>query len=421
MTFPTASMHMPQAQYMRQLRLFLEEICCEICRFRHVEDDKVPPDAVQVSREVDLGTQGAFADILVEPRGLPPYVVEVKYGYPVDRMVQHLARKYSAQSPVVGGISRLVLVVDTKLVPDWDRRAAQLRELIAPALSLEVWDEQRLLELIHTCFGVQMPAISVEALQELRLTIDDAKWRYAFDGRWDDSPLKSSLLWHFGFWRLRQLNQLRGLTPDEILPPGLYRGAIVLLADLASFSSYVRDTRDDEVVRTALTTFYSNSRYAIMNSGGMMCHFVGDEVVALFGVPGADDGYAQRALDCARALVQIGNSVANKWQREIDRVQHSGGVHIGMALGDVEVVSLRPFCRTHIGVIGDSINMAARLMAHAEAGELVASNTYFQSLGEGQQRAFEELEPIDARNIGRIKAWKLRVSGNGRAKSGDTI
>jgi hypothetical protein len=47
----------------------------------------------------------------------------------------------------------------------------------------------------------------------------------------------------------------------------------------------------------------------------------------------------------------------------------------------------------------------------------VASNTYFQSLAEPQQRSFEELEPIDAKNIGRIKAWKLRVSGNGRSRS----
>lgn len=100
-------------------------------------------------------------------------------------------------------------------------------------------------------------------------------------------------------------------------------------------------------------------------------------------------------------------------------MQHSGGVHIGMALGDVEVVSLRPFCRTHIGVIGDSINMAARLMGCAEAGELVAFNTYFQSLAEGSQRVFEELEPIDAKNIGRIKAWKLRVSANGHSRNGE--
>ena len=78
-------------------------------------------------------------------------------------------------------------------------------------------------------------------------------------------------------------------------------------------------------------------------------------------------------------------------------------------MGDVEMVSLRPFCRTHIGAIGDSINMAARLMACASPSELVAANTFYQILSEREQSGFTELDPVDAKNIGRIKAWKLRV------------
>jgi class 3 adenylate cyclase len=403
-------------QYLRQLRLFGEEICCEICRFRHVELEKVPPDCVGVSREVDLGLPGAFADIVVEPRGLPPYILEVKYGYPADRMLQHLTRKYSGDAARRLTANKLVLVLDTRRYPDWDRLHAQIREIVAKNLTLEVWDERRLLELIKECFGIEMTEISVETLRELRFTIDDAKWRYAYEGQFADSPLKSSLLWHFGFWRLRQLHQEQGLGPDDVLQAGRYRAVVVLLADLASFSSYVRDTRDEEVVRTALTTFYSNSRYAIMNAGGMMYQFVGDEVVALFGVPVAEDGYAHRALDCARDLIQIGNSVANKWQREIDRVQAHGGVHIGMAMGDVEVVPLRPFCRNHIGVIGDAINVAARLTSAASASEIITSNSYFQMLPDSQQSLFAEIDPIEARNIGLIKSWKLRVPSSWSAK-----
>jgi adenylate cyclase len=403
-------------QFLRQLRLFLEEICCEICRFRHVEIDKVPPDAVSIAREVDLEVDGGFADIVVEPRGLPPYIVEVKYGYAGDRMVQHLARKYAASDGPMARARRLVLVLDQRQYPDWEQMYARLRGLVRPELVIEIWDEARLLQLIRECFGVELGRIDIDSLRDLRLAIDDAKWRYAFGDEHAASPLKSSLLWHFGFWRLRQLHTGHGLRPDQILPPGRYHSAIVLLADLSSFSSYVRDTRDDEVVRTALTTFYSNARYAIMNAGGMMCQFVGDEVVALFGIPIADEGYACRVLDCARALVHIGSSVANKWQREIDRVQASGGVHIGIAMGDVEMVSLRPFCRTNIGAIGDAINMAARLMGQAAPSEIVAANTFFQRLPESAQSCFRELEPIEAKNIGLIKAWKSHVPSSWSAR-----
>jgi class 3 adenylate cyclase len=135
---------------------------------------------------------------------------------------------------------------------------------------------------------------------------------------------------------------------------------------------------------------------------------VGDEVLALFGVPDVQDGYVERALDCAHALLQIGSSVSNRWQREIDRIQPSGGVHIGIAMGDIQSVLYRPFCRSHVGVVGDAVNLAARLLAQAATDEIVVSNTYFHALPATEQAAFAELEPLEVKNIGLIKAWKLK-------------
>src|SRR5687767_13374624 len=65
-----------------ELRLFLEEICCNLCRFRHVRADGIPPERVRIDQEVCLGGSGAvFADIRVRAPGIAPYFVEVKYGY----------------------------------------------------------------------------------------------------------------------------------------------------------------------------------------------------------------------------------------------------------------------------------------------------------------------------------------------------
>ena len=63
---------------------------------------------------------------------------------------------------------------------------------------------------------------------------------------------------------------------------------------------------------------------------------------------GAGDD-ASRALACARGLVDIGAAVAEEWQRQIDQVEPAAGVHVGMALGEVQMLSLRPFSRTHMG------------------------------------------------------------------------
>jgi class 3 adenylate cyclase len=393
--------------FLRQLRLFLEEICCEICRFQVVGHHDLGAEGVQISREVDLGVPGAFADVVVRSPRRPPFFVEVKYGYASDRMVEHFIRKYQQPSPAVPDAERIIVVVDRADRPDWTQLESRLRQVTHPALKLEFWDEARFQELVAQCFGVKLGDMSNDGLNELRNAIDDIKWRWAFGERHVESPLKTSLLWHFGYSRLLQLHKVHKFAPEQILPARRFRNAVVLLADLSSFSSFVRDTRDDEVMRNALTTFYSNSRYAVINTGGMMVQFVGDEVLALFGVPDVQDGYVQRALECARSLLQIGSSVSNRWQREIDRIQPSGGVHIGMAMGDIQSVLYRPFCRSHVGIVGDAVNLAARLLAQAATNEIVVSNTYFQTMPDRDQLGFQEMEPLEAKNVGLIKAWKL--------------
>jgi len=154
-------------------------------------------------------------------------------------------------------------------------------------------------------------------------------------------------------------------------------------------------------MRGALTSFYSNSRYAIINSGGMMGQFVGDEVLALFGVPEPEDNVTQRALECARALLQIGNSVSNRWQRQLDRVQPAGGVHLGIAMGDIHVVLYRPFSQTHIGV-GGRRGHCPRLLAERQRCGARLSIRASEPC-----KPISEMEPVEAKNVGLIKAWKF--------------
>ena len=132
------------------------------------------------------------------------------------------------------------------------------------------------------------------------------------------------------------------------------------MADICSYSSYVRDTRDEAVSRRSLTSFASKTRYRIINDGGMLYQFLGDSVVGLFGIPERDrrDIWTQ-AVECARGLVGIGASVAAWWQRQIDQIQPAAGLQVSMTIGDLQVLSLRPLSRAHMGVIGDSINLAA--------------------------------------------------------------
>lgn len=405
------SSHSQTESHLQELRLFIEEICCNLCRFRHVEEDGVDPEAVRISQTAYLGVPGAFADIRVKVPDHPPYFVEVKYGYPSERIMASLGRKYGVHAPPLAGPSKIVLVIDARRYSDWPNIQHQIEADLQPGLKLEIWDEERLSVLIQDHFDMKIDSVvHEEDVVELRTALDRAKGRYAFGAEWTGNELETSLMWHFGFWRLKQLREKNGLISRAILPPGQYHKVAILIADLSSFSSYVRDTPDDAVVRHALTSFYSKARYEVLNTGGMLYQFVGDEVIALYGIPDQPGDYLQSALECARSLVDIGNSVSSEWQRHIDRVQTAAGVHIGMALGDVQVVSLRPFSRAHLGAVSDGINMAARLLAHAGPSDVVASNAFFQALETEAQAPFTQIEPVDAHNVGRINAWRMSLA-----------
>jgi len=388
-----------------ELRLFLQGMCCDYLLFRHL-DEGVPPEAIRIRQEVALGG-GAFADIEVRAGQAPPYFVEVDTGYSRERLLQSIRRKYGKPVPATDGAARVVVATDGHALSDRTAVERLLREALRPGLALEIWDEHHLLRLLGGRFGIALDALGEDDLLALRNAVDHVKGVHAFGEGSQNDPLQAALLWHLAFWRVRRLREAGRSLPRSILPPGLCRDVVVLMADLCSYSSYVRDTRDEAVSRHSLTSFASRTRHRIVNDSGMLYQFLGDSVVGLFGVPEASPGYLEQAVACARGLLDIGASVATEWQRQLDQIQPAAGVHVSITLGDLQVLSLRPLSRTHMGVIGDSINLAHRLNTVAACDEIVVSNTFYQRLPDTLRAESLELPPVEAKNIGRIRAWKL--------------
>jgi hypothetical protein len=75
----------------------------------------------------------------------------------------------------------------------------------------------------------------------------------------------------------------------------------------------------------------------------------------LDGFPDKKPGYVTDAVNCAKALLDIGASTSGHWERRIDRVQDKHGLHVGIAIGSLNLLPLRPFARSHIGFIGDAL------------------------------------------------------------------
>lgn len=388
-----------------ELGAFLDEICADLCRFECAATAGCAPAQVSVEREVAL-TSDAYADMRVEWPGAPGFFVENKLEYAPGALVERIRYKYGEPSPAWRGAQRLAVILDRSAIPQWSAFEAALRAAPAPGLAIEIWDVDDLLARIRATFGHEITVISRTGLLDVRTAIEQAQWRLAFDGKFPDDPRASMLLWHLSPWELGRLYREGNLVPDGILTPGTYEEAVVVMADMCSFTSYVRDTRDPGLIRSRLTEYYSLARYAVQNAGGTLYQFVGDEVVGVFGLHRPLAIATVQALACVRALFAAGNAVSNAWQRALDRVQPSRGVHIGIAMGDLDLMPFRPFSRTHLGFMGEPLNLAARLMGEAKSNEAVATNTFYAGLDDTQSRLFEAIEPIEAKNVGRIRAWR---------------
>lgn len=404
-------------EYNRQVMLFLEEICCDLCKYRHIVEEAYPASVVKVHREVQISPDSErFGDVRVyikKDTGRESYFLEVVYGYHPEKIVGTVAYKYGKGVNIDSICNKLIILTSRLEESEISTLKKKLEEILNPGLSIEIWDEMHFIGMINKYFDVGIENISEKELLTVRSAIDDAKWRFTFGEDNANHHHAAHLMWHFGNWDLRRFHQEFNYQPEDILKPNMYEQVVILMADLSGFSSYVRNTPDQFVSRDSLSKFYSAARYAIHNSGGMLYQFVGDEVVGIFGVPVTDGDYVENAVDCAEALIEIGKSVSSDWQREIDHAMDASGVHIGIAMGNLNLLRLRPFSTHHIGFFGDSINLTARLMNEAAQNEIVVSNVFHRQLDHSYARKFSTMDPIKAKNIGDILCWKLSEKAGG--------
>ena len=389
----------------REIRTFVEELCADVCVAQHVIREGVSPEDVRVRREFALGPAECFADLRVHVAGQRPYFVEVKAAGDPARLARALGRKYGPESAAAEGASRLVLAIPEHPNGGCDDLRERLGAVLHPGLEGEIWLPDELLARTGAAFGIDVDGLSVMGhAAEIRNRIRDTMWTEAFGEEHLHNPMKTTLLWQLGTWGVRRLAR-RG-RPEDVLPEGGYPRVAALIADLSGFSSYVRDTPSPEIVHFVLQRFYSAARDAVLDHGGMLYRFMGDAVLAFFGMPERTPGCEAAALSCAEALLDIGASVSHEWQRLIDRVQDAHGVHVGIAMGTIEMVPLRVFQPSHLGAVGDTVNLASRLASAAGAGEVVVSNALFHALTPELQERFATIPSLEAKNVGRIKAWR---------------
>jgi class 3 adenylate cyclase len=133
--------------------------------------------------------------------------------------------------------------------------------------------------------------------------------------------------------------------------------------------------------------------------------FVGDAVMAVFGAPTPSTDHADRALACAAAMHDAQAEVNRRW---ISEGLPEFRLGIGLSTGEVAAALLGSDERMEYSLVGDSVNLSARLQTWAEGGETVMSEPTYAALT--APTAAAKLEPalVKGRETP-VLAYKIRA------------
>ena len=159
------------------------------------------------------------------------------------------------------------------------------------------------------------------------------------------------------------------------------RAVAVLFADMRGFTQLAHSRLPYDVV-FVLNRYREEMAHAIESAGGVVNEFVGDSVMALFGLDGEIGGGCRQAMQAARAMLERLEHLNRMLSAELDEPLRIGiGIHAGpVILGEMGYANLKG-----ITVVGDVVNTASRLeeMTKRLGARVVVSEEAAAHLGEG--------------------------------------
>jgi PAS domain S-box-containing protein len=168
-------------------------------------------------------------------------------------------------------------------------------------------------------------------------------------------------------------------SPDNVKLGGDKRNATVFFADIRGYTSF-SESRDPEAIVEILNEYFSEAVDSVVQYKGYIDKFIGDCIMAVWGVPlmhQKDD--AINAVSCAVTLQNLVRSTKRKVFLNEARNLRIG---IGINTGPLVAGNLGSMQRMDYSVIGDTVNLAARLESAAGAGEIIISQSTRDNLGD---------------------------------------
>lgn len=204
-----------------------------------------------------------------------------------------------------------------------------------------------------------------------------------------------------------------GTGLQAVAPQRSRRIVTVLFADVVGFTS-LGERLDPEALSSVLTTYFGAARRIVEDHGGSIEKFIGDAVVAVFGVPAAHEDDALRAVRAAADLQRAIEDLNTDFLPEYGVVL---AVRMGVNTGEVAVDGSDP---DGSFIFGDTMNTAARLEQHAPPGQILVGRSTYRLVRD--HVAVEEMTPLSVKGKAEpVEAVRLvSVVGIGAARPDHT-
>ena len=156
------------------------------------------------------------------------------------------------------------------------------------------------------------------------------------------------------------------------------RHVTIMFCDLVG-STQLAERLDPEDFREVISGYQGVCSGAIQHFGGYVAQYQGDGVVAYFGYPSAHEDDARRAV---HASLEIFGKLSALNERLREPAQRALQARVGLHTGTVITDDTEGWAHDRHSVVGQSVNIAARLQALARPGSIVVTDSTLALLGD---------------------------------------
>ncbi|MBW4580501.1 MAG: adenylate/guanylate cyclase domain-containing protein [Tildeniella nuda ZEHNDER 1965/U140] len=166
-------------------------------------------------------------------------------------------------------------------------------------------------------------------------------------------------------------------TPSGLTLGGERRKVTILISDLRGFSAISERLPPEQVV-TILNLYLGMMSDTVNRYNGTINEFIGDGVFVMFGAPIYREDDSERAVACAIAM-QSAMAEVNQQNQQLGLPAIEMG--IGINTGEVVVGNIGSQRRAKYTVIGNHVNLAARIESYTVGGQILISDGTFRDAG----------------------------------------